>query len=393
MQTTEKWLGPLENTYDYFYDLNEAGLEELDEIKRSIVTKYGDGEARYLKTFSVSDASQMIGRSTEWIRQRSPNVARNSQGHGRWTLAEIEALRIEAGTQFTRPEGYSAFIYAFSKFKGGVGNTTNAAHIIHGLALKGLRILAVDFEPQASLTQILSGIVPDLHLEEADLPIEALLDDPELIATSGVIRGTYFHNVDLIPANSLMNGFEHRLLSQHFGASASGNDIPTNLRLKAVLDVVKDEYDVIIIDCPPNLGLLQVNALIAADGVITSLKPELLDRASLVAYMAAMTGVVDQVDKEYSYFRLLISQYLDNTNNGHRNAQRAIRQLYGDAVLESMMPLSRGIADASTALSTIYSLEKSAGSKQAYTKALEKTNMLVDEVFEDLMLHWHREAA
>jgi chromosome partitioning protein len=392
MQNTEKWLGPLETTYDYFYDLNEEGLDELDRIREEITTEYGNGEARYLKTFSVSAAAELVGRSTEWIRQRSPDVARNSQGHGRWTLAEIDALRHEAGTSFKRPAGSEPFILALSKFKGGVGNTTNACHLVHGFAQKGLKVLAVDFEPQASLTQILGGVVPDLHLEEADLPIEALLDDPNLIATSGAIRGTYFHNVDLMPANSLMNSFEQRLLAQHFDANGSANTIPTNLRLKAVLDVIKSEYDVIIIDCPPNLGLMQINALIAADGIITSLKPELLDRASLVAYTAAMTGVVDQVDKEYSYFRLLISQYLPNGNNGHKKAEVAIRTLYGDAVLQSMMPLSRGIADASTALSTVYSLEKPAGSKQAFDNVVPKVDRFVDEVYEDLMIHWQREA-
>lgn len=392
MPTYEKWLGPLENTYDYFYDINDAGLDELNEIKKTIASEYGNGDTRYLKTYSVSEASSLVDRSTEWIRQRSPDVSRNAQGHGRWTLAEIDALRHEAGTQFKRPPGTSPFVLALSKFKGGVGNTTNACHLVHGLSLKGLRVLGLDFEPQASMTQILGGVVPDLHLEESDLPIEALLDDPALIATSGAIRGTYFHNVDLMPANSLMNSFEQRLLAQHFSQSPTTNEIPTNLRLKAVLDIVKHEYDVVIIDCPPNLGLMQINALVAADGIITSLKPELLDRASLVAYTAAMTGVVDQVDKQYSYFRLLISQYLENGNIGHRNSQNAIRKLYGDAVMESTVPLSRGIADASTALSTVYSLEKPAGSRQAYTNAVQKMDQVVNEVFDDLMTHWNREA-
>ncbi|TBW57489.1 cobyrinic acid a,c-diamide synthase [Marinobacter halodurans] len=401
MQSSGRWLGPGERSYEYFSSLNQKGLSELDDIRDEINKEYGDGHHRRLRTWGAQQAAEMVGRSTQWLRDFDPDVYKNEAGHGRWTLERIDQIREQAGTKYIRPKGSQPITIAMSKFKGGVGNTTNACHVIHALAMKGLKVLAVDFEPQASLTQILGGIVPDLHLEDEDLPVEALLKDPELILDpdSRAVRGTYFHNVDLMPANSSFQDFEIQLLSQHFGNDDSNTDVSPQNRLAAVLDLIKDNYDVIIIDCPPSLGLLTMNGLAAADGIITSLKPELLDRASLVAYTDALAGYTSMSEKEFKYFRLLISQYQDSSGqdrvtsgSGHRRNEIAVRRVYGDAVMDNIMYHSRAIADASTSLSTVLGLEKPVGSRGAYKRAVGVIASVCDEIFQDLNDIWTMEA-
>lgn len=398
----EVWMGPGENTYDYFCNINDRGAENLLELRNEQNITRGDGHHRHERTWGASQAAEMIGRSSNWLRENDPDSPKNASGHARWSLERINKLRAQTGTLYTRPAGTNAFTLAMAKQKGGVGNTTNCLHLAHGLAMKGLKVLIVDFDPQHSATQVGGGLVPDLELEDDDLPIQILLENPAgiLDPTCKVVRGTYFHNVDLIPANSSLNDLELKLIAQYQGRSDCKSDIAPEYRLAAVLSYIKNCYDVVLIDCPPTLGMNTMNGLLAADGVITSLRPELLDRASLVAFTDGLAALCSNADKEFDYFRILISQYLDGITttktgevrgSGHQKTETTLRQLYGDAVMGAMMYHSKEIGAAATSMSTVLANENPVGSRGAYKRALSIVANVVDEVFNDLTIMWARE--
>jgi chromosome partitioning protein len=402
MESTKKWLGPGEDTYAYFVELNRRGSEELTQVRNSINEREGDGKHRSERTWGALQASELIGRSAPWLREADPNVPRNEAGHGRWTLGRILDISKEAGTLYQRPKSSSAKVIALTKYKGGVGNTTNAIHLGHGLATKGLKVLLWDADAQSSMTQIAGGVVPDIELTDEDLPIDLLENNPEgiLDPSCSVVRGTYFHNVDLVPANSALNELELKLITQYLNSDESDNPIGPHYRLAAVLGHIKEHYDVILIDCPPTLGINSMNALLSADCIITSLKPELLDRASFVAFTDGLAGLASIHDKDFNYFRILISQYQDGISRDpkgvvagsvHKKTELILRTLYGEAVMENMMHYSKEIGNAASHLSSVLSVEKPIGSRQAYKRAVAVVSAVVDEVFNDLKLLWEAE--
>lgn len=403
MESGDKWLGPDENTYDYFLEINRRGAEELTEVRNNINEYEGDGSHRAERTWGAKQAAELIGRSAPWLRDADPDVPRNEAGHGRWTLSRILELSEKAGTLYRRPAGSLAKLIAMAKFKGGVGNSTNTLLIGHGLAMKGLKVLIWDGDAQASITQTAGGVVPDLELYDEDLPLDLLENNPDgiLDPDCAVVRGTYFHNVDLVPANSALNELELQLITQYLNSDSSENSVGPHYRMAAVLNHIKEYYDVILIDCPPTLGINSMNALLSADCLITSMRPELLDRASFVAFTDALAGLASIHGKTFKYFRILISQYQDGISRGpagnaagsiHKKTEIVLRKLYGEAVMENMMHYSKEIGNATSNLSSVLATERPIGSRQAYNRAVSVVSAVVDEVFADLKRLWQLEA-
>lgn len=146
--------------------------------------------------------------------------------------------------------------YSFLNMKGGVGKTTSSVNISAGLANKGKKVLLVDFDPQANTTSMFLD-------DEPKISISDLLFDVEQ-AKEAIV--TVKDNLDLIPATLELAASEMKLkLNQ---------TIPQHNRLKKILDQVKDSYDYCIIDCPPIINTLTINAIIASDTIVVPIKPD-----------------------------------------------------------------------------------------------------------------------
>lgn len=144
--------------------------------------------------------------------------------------------------------------------KGGVGKTTSTINLGAALAECGRKVLLVDFDPQGALS---AGFGANPH--ELDLTVYNVMMDRK-VDIKDVIQGTGVENVDLLPANIDLSAAEVLLV----------NEVAREQVLASALRKVRDEYDVILIDCQPSLGLLTVNALTASDGVIIPLICEFL---------------------------------------------------------------------------------------------------------------------
>lgn len=388
----EKQYG-LANPSEYFDQKNDEGNVAI-AARRAKNRQKNQTVDRPEKTWKAIEAAQMIGMSKGWLRDKDPDVPKNEQGHGIWTLDRINELRVLAGTMqsFERPSGAEPFTFAFSKLKGGVGNTTAAAHFTHYCAMMGLKVLAVDFDPQSTLTCTLGGYNPEIHLEDEDVPVYALENEPGEFVD--VIRKTYFPNVYLVPSNGLLRNLEVQLTLQAFDRKGSpcdedGQPINAYERLSYALEPVKEHFDVIVIDCAPNLNVLTMNALHASDGMINVLRPSGPDTASYSMFLGSLANYYDHYPKPLRYYRILVSQY--QNNGGCNTEDMFLRQLFGQAVLQNKTHSNAEIGRALGQLHTIYSLYKPESTREAHKKGKENMNAVMGEIFNDIHAIWKME--
>jgi chromosome partitioning protein len=390
-QTQEQVFG-LENPTAYFDEKNDEGNVAIAQRRKQNRRK-GQTADRPEKFFKAIEASKLIGRSKQWLRDNDPDAPKDSNGHSYWTLTRINEIREKAGTLIKRPEGADPIVLAFSKLKGGVGNTTACAHFAHYCAMMGLKVLAMDIDSQSTLSHVLAGLNPDLHLDEDDVPSHALESEPSEF--KDIIRETYFPNVYLAPCNSLLRNLEAELTLQAFGykeqpVDENGVTIQAYERLAYAIKDIKHMFDVIVIDCPPNLNLLTMNGLFAADGMINVLRPNGPDMASYTMFMGTLANYYEYHPRSLRYFRILVSQY--QNNGGCNEVDLSLRQLHGRYVLHNKVAVNAEINRAMGLAHTVFSLYKPESTREAHNKGKEIMSLACGEILNDIRALWEMEA-
>ena len=268
------------------FDINTRIRENAEDLAAALdshmLKVFAPDARKELRRFSAGEAAEMLGISTSFLRklhfdEKIPDVESTSgrrRLYDAQTLLEIrKILETTAKTPGTylrgRRPGDKVQVVSFLNFKGGSGKTTSAIHTAQRLALKGLRVLAVDIDPQASLTTLF-GYRPEVDFLNSGTIYDAIrYEDP--LPFSQIIQQTYFTGIDLAPGGLLLQEFEHET------PQALRNNIQPAFyaRMAASLQEVEDRYDVIIFDCPPQLGYLTMSALCASTGVIITIVPNL----------------------------------------------------------------------------------------------------------------------
>ena len=185
-----------------------------------------------------------------------------------------------------------AKIISFANQKGGVGKTTSAVNVAASLGVIGFRVLIVDLDPQGNTTSGVGISKKNLKMTTK----EALLGQAK---PEEVIIKTKFNNLSVVPCNISLAGAEFDLF-----------DFESNeYRLKAFLDQVKDDYDYIIIDCPPSLGMLTVNAMATSDGVVVPMQCEFYALEGLSQLLITIKRINKLYNPELSVCGILITMY------------------------------------------------------------------------------------
>jgi chromosome partitioning protein len=356
---------------------------------------------RELRKFTSGEVADLLGVKDAYLRKlnldgRGPSPETRAGGRRYYSPADIQALRemLEKGAKSPgtylpgRRTGDHMQVIAVINFKGGSGKTTTAAHLAQKLALDGYRVLGIDLDPQASLSA-LHGFQPEFDLLDGGTLYDSIrYDDP--VPLRRVIQQTYFTNLDLIPGNLDLMEFEHdtpRALMER-----SGNLFFTRIGDK--LAEVQDDYDVVVIDCPPQLGFLTMSALSAATAILVTVHPQMLDVMSMCQFLlmtSNLLGVVAEAggDMNYDWLRYVVTRY--EPGDGPQNQMVSfMRSLFGDHVLNHPVLKSTAISDAGITKQTLYEVEKSQFTRGTYERAMESLNSVNGEIEGLIQAAWGR---
>jgi chromosome partitioning protein len=241
-----------------------------------------------------------------------------------------------------------ARIIALCNQKGGVGKTTTTISVGAALADYGRRVLAVDFDPQGALSAGL-GVpthdVPNIY----DLLLGTVKDPHDAIQHTGT------PGLDVIPANIDLSAAEVHLV----------NEVAREQILASVLRKVKDEYDVILIDCQPSLGLLTVNALTASHGVLIPLECEFFALRGVALLIETIEKVKDRLNPVIELDGILATMFDSRTLHSREVLERVV-ETFGDKVFETVIGRTVKFPDASVAAAPITQFAPEHTAAEAY---------------------------
>ena len=242
-----------------------------------------------------------------------------------------------------------AVVIALCNQKGGVGKTTTTISLGAALAELGRKVLLVDFDPQGSLA-VGVGINP----HELESSIYNVLMDRHADIRKVVVK-TATDGVDLVPANIDLSAAEVALVGE----------VAREMTLKRALAPIVADYDYVLIDCQPSLGLLTVNALTAADGVIIPLECEFFALRGVAMLTETIAKVQDRLNPDLKIIGILATMYDARTLHGREVLERVV-QAFGDTVFHSVIARTVRFPDASVAGEPITSFSPSSPAAQAY---------------------------
>lgn len=244
-----------------------------------------------------------------------------------------------------------ARVIAMCNQKGGVGKTTTTINLAAALADYGRRVLIVDFDPQGAAS---AGLGINAH--ELDRTIYTLLMQPRS-DVRGAIEPTSVEGLDVLPANIDLSAAEVQLVGE----------VAREQALARVLRPITDEYDVILIDCQPSLGLLTINALTAAHGVIVPLEAEFFALRGVALLMETIEKVCDRLNPRLVLDGILTTMYDGRTLHSREVLER-VREGFGDKVYDTVIGRTVKFPDASVATEPITSYAPTHAGAEAYRR-------------------------
>ncbi len=377
-----------------------------DQLQKIGARLFPSDRQKALRSFTSGEAAKLLHVSDGYLRQLSidgvgPKPATNPSGRRSYTLAQINELRAHIASAKPREAhrilprrraGEKLQIIACANFKGGSAKTTTALYLAQYLALSGYRVLAVDLDPQASLSVML-GLQPEFDLSEGDTIYGAIRYDGRRRPAQDVVRKTYFDGLDLVPGNLELMEFEHETpQSLHRSRRPEGGMFFE--RLGRALDEVGDGYDVVVLDCPPQLGYLTLGALCAATALLVTIHPQMVDVASMSQFLLMASDLMAVArkaggDQNHDFVRYVVTRH-EPHDAPQSQIVAMLRGLFGEEVLAATVWKSTAIADAGLSRQSLYELERSAVGRATYDRAIELLEAVNGEILGLIRSVWGR---
>jgi chromosome partitioning protein len=345
--------------------------------------------------FAISKAAELVGRGASAIREaekegRLPQRERTATNRRvNYTLADLNHMRGVFGTRPWRDPTDPLAILAVQNFKGGVGKSTIAVHLAQYLAIRGYRVLLMDCDSQASTTMMF-GLVPDRDVDE-NATLYGYLHDEGMVGLRPLLRETHFDNLWLLPANLKLYNAEYEIaayIAQHGREGYAFID-----RIGDAIASVADDFDVVILDPPPALGMISLSVLTAANAMVIPMPPSMIDFSSTASFLSMLATTMQQLAElrgrspVYNFVRLVASKADDNKSM-HREIIRMAQRLFGSAMLRASLKDSAEIDNASSRLSTVYELERPITSHEVHSRCVGHLNAVNSELEIEIRRTW-----
>ncbi len=382
--------------------INADAAELSKRLRAQQLRDFPPAAEKTIRRFSPSEAAKLIGIHEGYLRQlvsEGKGPPASPTGRRTYSSRDIDSLRAEldaAGKGARRyvPRrrvGETLQVISVMNFKGGSGKTTTSAHLAQYLALRGYRILAVDLDPQASLSALF-GHQPELDVGENETIYGAIRYDDGRRQMPEIVRGTYIPNLHVVPGQLELMEFEHETPKALM--TRAGGESLFFARIGQALAEVTDAYDVVIIDCPPQLGFLTLSALCAATAVLITVHPQMLDVMSMSQFLNMTGNLLDVVagaggTTQYDWMRYLVTRY-EPSDGPQTTMVGLMRSIFGSRVLTHPMVKSTAISDAGLTKQTLYEVERQQFTRGTYDRAIEALDLVNGEI-EGLIKHvWGR---
>ncbi len=246
-------------------------------------------------------------------------------------------------------------VIALTNQKGGVGKTTTTLNLGVSLAKQGKRVLLIDGDAQANLTMSLGTARPDDLPRTLSTLMQDVIDDHLTDVQKAILH--HEEGVDLLPANIELSGLEVRLI----------NAISRESVLKICVNEVRKDYDYILIDCMPSLGMLTINALAAADSVVIPTQPHYLSAKGLELLLRSVSKVKRQINPGLRIDGILMTMVMPRTNIS-KEIITTVKNAYGQRihVFDTQIPYSVRAVEATAEGKSIFAYDKSGKVAAAY---------------------------
>jgi chromosome partitioning protein len=383
-------------------------LDQGDQISKKLhllsLQRFPPHAKKNLRSFNLAEVATYLGVSQSHLKRlhlegKGPVPETSPTGRRSYTAEQMLELRryldqhgrsdARMYVPHRRP-GERLQVIAVVNFKGGSGKTTTTAHLAQYLALTGHRVLAVDLDPQASLSS-LHGFQPEL--DQIKSIYDAIRYDNERVPLTEIIQPTNFPGLDIVPANLELQEYEYDTpLAMADKNSNAGKAFFT--RISTALMEVDDRYDVIVVDCPPQLGYLTITALTAATSVLITIHPQMLDVMSMGQFLLMLGGILDPIrnagaEVNLQWFRYLVTRY-EPTDHPQAQMVAFLQTLFGEFILKNPMLKSTAISDSGITKQTLYEVEKNAMTRSTYERAMEALDAVNGEITGLIHQAWGR---
>lgn len=388
------------------FEFDNKILAQGAEISRRLnllrVENFPPNAQKGLRKFSMAEVARFLGVSPNNLKRLnlekkgpSPEIA--SGGRRFYTAEQIIELRTyldQTGKRGAknyvphRREGERLQVIGVVNFKGGSGKTTTAVHLAQQLALSGHRVLALDLDPQASLSALF-GFQPELDNNKS--VYDALRYDDEQCSLTSLISPTNFPSLDIIPANLELSEFEFETPL----AAQSGREGKLFFtRLSQALEEVDDQYDIVVLDCPPQLGYLTLTAVTASTSILITVHPEMLDLMSMSQFLLTLGNFTKSLVKagahlDMDWLRYLITRY-EPTDIPQAQMLGFMQSMLAEEILSNQMLKSTAISDAGLTKQSLFEIEKAKFNRDTYDRAFESMYAVNSEVQELIHRAWGR---
>lgn len=388
------------------FEFDDKILSQGAEISRKLdqlrLEKFPPNAKKTLRRFPMAEVAHYLGISPNNLKRlhlegKGPEPLIAAGGRRFYTAEQMIELRhyldkygrsdAKRYVPFRKP-GEKLQVIAVVNFKGGSGKTTTAAHLAQHLALAGHRVLAIDLDPQASLSA-LHGFQPELDGNPS--LYDAIRYDEKRRSIADVILPTNFPQLEIIPANLELQEYE---FDTPLSMQTSNEGKRFYSRLGRSLEEVDDRFDVVVIDCPPQLGFLTLTALTASTSVLVTVHPQMLDLMSMSQFLLMLGNFVKSIREKgapvkIDWLRYLITRY-EPSDVPQTQMLGFMQSILAEEILKNPMVKSTAISDAGLTKQTLYEVERANFNRDTYDRAIEALDAVNFEIQGLLHRAWGR---